>query len=263
MEYDGRAVANFVLDACSGQRIAVSNLALQKLVYFCHVWTLIEHGRPLIKQRFEAWEYGPVLPYLYREFKAYDRSPITGRATKIDPANGDQVTRKHSRRVAVDTSALRRYFAGLRSGSRPQILSCWQGDHGSLRAAPRLRPRRSAPFSFFWRRNPLALKRLSLFVTLVDEVLLDDPDLADADFHVLDFSAPDASSDRELRVISSRDVPRVSEDEKLAMLATFAEGYFLAQSHLSGAPSGKQPHDKREQPQSDPSQSDMFDPGGE
>jgi len=91
MEYDGRAVANFVLDACSGQRIAVSNLALQKLVYFCHVWTLIEHGRPLIKQRFEAWEYGPVLPYLYREFKAYDRSPITGRATKIDPTNGDQV----------------------------------------------------------------------------------------------------------------------------------------------------------------------------
>jgi hypothetical protein len=119
------------------------------------------------------------------------------------------------------------------------------------------------PWFSFWRRNPLALKRLSLFITLVDEVLSDDPDLAEADFHVLDFSAPDASSDRELRVISSRDIPRVSEGEKLAMLATFAEGYFLAQSHLSGTPSGKQPDDKREQPQTDPAQGDMFDPGGE
>lgn len=91
MDYDGRAVANFVLDACSEQHVAVSNLALQKLVYFCHVWTLIEHGKPLIKHRFEAWEYGPVLPYLYREFKAHDRFPIKGRATKIDPANGTQV----------------------------------------------------------------------------------------------------------------------------------------------------------------------------
>jgi uncharacterized phage-associated protein len=91
MEYDGRAVANFVLDACSEQQVEVSNLALQKLVYFCHVWTLIDRGEPLIKQRFEAWEYGPVLPYLYREFKAFDRSPIKGRATKIDPVTGNQV----------------------------------------------------------------------------------------------------------------------------------------------------------------------------
>ena len=119
------------------------------------------------------------------------------------------------------------------------------------------------PWFSFWRRNPLALKRLSLFITLVDEVLLDDPDLAGADFHVLDFSAPGAKLDRELRIFSSRDIPRVSEDEKLAMLATFADGYFLAQSHLAGYPSGKQTDDGREQPRPDPAQGDMFDPGNE
>jgi hypothetical protein len=119
------------------------------------------------------------------------------------------------------------------------------------------------PWFSFWRRNPLALKRLSLFITLVDEVLLDDPDLAGADFHVLDFSAPGDRSERELRIISSHDIPRVSEDEKLAMLTTFADGYFLAQSHLSGSPSDKHPDGGREQPQPDPTQGDMFDPGGE
>jgi len=86
--YDGRAVANFVLDYCDSRGRVVTNLALQKIVYFCHVWSLIELGRPLIRHKFEAWEFGPVLPYLYREFRDYDRRPIVGRATQLDPTDG-------------------------------------------------------------------------------------------------------------------------------------------------------------------------------
>lgn len=86
--YDGRAIANFILDYCDSRNRAVTNLALQKLVYFCHVWSLIGTGAPLVKHRFEAWEFGPVLPYLYRSFKRFDRSPIVGRATRIDPYDG-------------------------------------------------------------------------------------------------------------------------------------------------------------------------------
>lgn len=88
MSHDGRAIANFVLDACENGGKPISNLALQKIVYFCHVWSLIELKRPLVKHSFEAWEFGPVLPYLYREFKNFDRSPITSRATTFDPASG-------------------------------------------------------------------------------------------------------------------------------------------------------------------------------
>jgi uncharacterized phage-associated protein len=88
MSYDGRAVANFVLDFCDGAGRPVTNLALQKLVYFCHVWSLIELERPLVKHSFEAWDYGPVLPYLYREFKSFDRSPITTRAKALEPLSG-------------------------------------------------------------------------------------------------------------------------------------------------------------------------------
>lgn len=86
--YDGRAIANFVLDLCESRGRTVTNLALQKIMYFCHVWSLIELRRPLIRHKFEAWEFGPVLPYLYREFKNYDRAPIVGRARQIDPADG-------------------------------------------------------------------------------------------------------------------------------------------------------------------------------
>jgi len=90
MTHDGREVANFVLDYCEGEGREVTNLALQKLIYFCHVWSLIGFGRPLISHQFEAWEFGPVIPYLYREFKQFDRSGITGRATRINVNNGSK-----------------------------------------------------------------------------------------------------------------------------------------------------------------------------
>ncbi|MEN3929602.1 type II toxin-antitoxin system antitoxin SocA domain-containing protein [Microvirga sp. W0021] len=86
--YDGRSIANFVLDFCDKEGRPITNLALQKIVYFCHVWSLIKLDRPLIRHKFEAWEYGPVLPYLYREFKKFDRAPIVDRATQVDPFSG-------------------------------------------------------------------------------------------------------------------------------------------------------------------------------
>jgi len=88
MPYDGRAIANFVLDHCERNERPITNLALQKLVYFCHVWSLVKFAKPLVRHQFEAWEFGPVLPYLYREFKSFDRSPVTNRATQIDPLDG-------------------------------------------------------------------------------------------------------------------------------------------------------------------------------
>lgn len=88
MAYDGREIANFILDFCESNKRSVTNLALQKLVYFCHVWSLVRFNKPLIRHKFEAWEFGPVLPYLYREFKHFDRSPINGRAKRLDPLTG-------------------------------------------------------------------------------------------------------------------------------------------------------------------------------
>lgn len=88
MTHDGREVANFVLDHVERSGGAVSPLALQKIVYFCHVWSLVELRRPLIRHSFEAWEHGPVLQYLYREFKRFGAAPIRGRAHRLNPNSG-------------------------------------------------------------------------------------------------------------------------------------------------------------------------------
>jgi uncharacterized phage-associated protein len=90
MTYDGRAIANCVLDLADAEGIQLSNLALQKIVYFCHAWHLVETGDPLVKTEFEAWQHGPVLQYLYRQFKAFENQPIRARATAMNPHSGKQ-----------------------------------------------------------------------------------------------------------------------------------------------------------------------------
>ena len=114
------------------------------------------------------------------------------------------------------------------------------------------------PWFSFWRQNPLAKERLSLFVTLVDELLADDPDLAGAKFQILDFSVPRVKGrepERELRVLDARDIPRVDDATKIEMLRIFADGYFMAEAELAGRPAAAA--ENREG--NDSKQGDLFD----
>lgn len=114
--HDGRAIANFVLDVCDESGRDLTHLSLQKIVYFCHAWTLAKKGEPLVKHSFEAWQYGPVLQYLYRDFKDSDSSPIRYRAKKLDASTGtradvkyelDDETRDFLRKIIFFYSQLR------------------------------------------------------------------------------------------------------------------------------------------------------------
>ena len=112
---DGRAVANFVLDFCEKQGRAVTHLSLQKIVYFCHVWSLIVLRKPLVRHRFEAWQFGPVLQYLYREFRQWNDNPITGRAHEIDLASGEKeiVTYKFDKETTALLSNVVDFYSRL------------------------------------------------------------------------------------------------------------------------------------------------------
>lgn len=68
---------------------------------------------------------------------------------------------------------------------------------------------------------------------MVDEVMLQDPDLELAKFQILDFSAPTSKDERVLTVMEASEIPRVSEQRKKDMLQIFAEGYFAARDELS------------------------------
>jgi uncharacterized phage-associated protein len=86
--YDPRSIANLMLDESERVGQPLTNLALQKLLYFAHAIFLIEQGRPLVSGYFEAWEYGPVHPATYQAFKSAGAEPIGFRAVKLNVANG-------------------------------------------------------------------------------------------------------------------------------------------------------------------------------
>jgi len=55
----------------------VTQMKLQKLVYFAQGAHLAKYSTPLINETFQAWLYGPVIPEIYQDFKFYGSSPIT------------------------------------------------------------------------------------------------------------------------------------------------------------------------------------------
>lgn len=58
------------------EREGVTNLKLQKLLYFAQAYYLAKLGRPLFNDRIEAWEYGPVIPDVYHKYKSEGSAPI-------------------------------------------------------------------------------------------------------------------------------------------------------------------------------------------
>jgi hypothetical protein len=89
------------------------------------------------------------------------------------------------------------------------------------------------PWFSFWKNKPLRGEQLSLFVTVVYELLHQDPDLENAKFQILDFSANSPRECRSLKVINASEVERVSEHRKNEMLAIFWEGYQQAEATLA------------------------------
>lgn len=85
--YDARAIANLILDEADRKSLRITNLSLQKLLYFCHGLFLIRHDRPLISGYFEAWKFGPVHPGAYEAFKEASDRPISFRAKRWDLVN--------------------------------------------------------------------------------------------------------------------------------------------------------------------------------
>lgn len=64
-------LAHYIVNKCTIDGYPVSNLQLQKIMYFLQSIFCMVNGRLLFEERFEAWPYGPVLPSVYREYSAY------------------------------------------------------------------------------------------------------------------------------------------------------------------------------------------------
>ncbi len=63
-------LASYILFKAGERGISVSNLKLQKLLYYCQAWHLSITGTELFSERIEAWVHGPVVPPVFGAYKA-------------------------------------------------------------------------------------------------------------------------------------------------------------------------------------------------
>lgn len=62
---------------CEMRGWALSNMALQKVLYLAQMFRLGQsEGTPLVREPFEAWDYGPVVPDLYHRVKPFGSGPV-------------------------------------------------------------------------------------------------------------------------------------------------------------------------------------------
>ena len=54
----------------------ISNLKLQKLLYYCQGFNLAINDVPLFIDEIEAWEHGPVIPKVYHQYKDHGSENI-------------------------------------------------------------------------------------------------------------------------------------------------------------------------------------------
>lgn len=54
----------------------ISNLKMQKLLYFIQKTHYSVYHEPFFDDSIEAWQYGPVIPTIYHHFKEYGRDNI-------------------------------------------------------------------------------------------------------------------------------------------------------------------------------------------
>lgn len=71
-------LARYIVNYSNKKNYSISNLKLQKLLYFVQAYYLAftPSHEPCFSDEIEAWDFGPVVPCVYREFKSFGGGDI-------------------------------------------------------------------------------------------------------------------------------------------------------------------------------------------
>lgn len=83
-------VAKYVINYEYSQNRRITNLRLQKLLYFVQAKVLCEDGNPCFSDEMEAWDLGPVSPEVYHTYKFYGALNI-GPEAKVPRLNQEKL----------------------------------------------------------------------------------------------------------------------------------------------------------------------------
>lgn len=73
----------YIVNYCNDHDIPISNLKLQKLLYYVQA-TFLTNGEEAFSDEVHPWKYGPVVSAVYQEFKIYVSGNIKDRFPNIN-----------------------------------------------------------------------------------------------------------------------------------------------------------------------------------
>ena len=89
--YSVEDIANYFLskaqDKDGPEQGDLSNLKLQKLLYYAQGLHLAAYDSPLFRDAVIAWQHGPVIPSLYSKYRKYGSDDIPGPDNGFSPEN--------------------------------------------------------------------------------------------------------------------------------------------------------------------------------
>lgn len=103
--------ANYLVYLMSDVCDDLTNMKLNKLLYYAQGHYLQKHGVPMFEDTIEAWDHGPVVAEVYNQYKVFENSVITtwnpALVSSVPPGAADilfEVAREYGKYTA---SALR------------------------------------------------------------------------------------------------------------------------------------------------------------
>ena len=85
-------LANYILTRAKNQGQSVTNLKLQKILYYVQGFFLAKFDRPLFPDEIQAWKFGPVVPSVYYEFSIFGPDELTiSYDETIDNCESDEI----------------------------------------------------------------------------------------------------------------------------------------------------------------------------
>jgi len=81
-------IAKYILNFFQERGDLITNLKLQKLLYYVQGWHLGLYGKPVFPESLQAWVHGPVQPDVYAQYKKFRWNPI------VDEIDAPKIAKK-------------------------------------------------------------------------------------------------------------------------------------------------------------------------
>lgn len=88
--YSALNIAKYIIDKCTREKYPISNLQLQKILYYIQR-EFLQQGAMAFPENIEAWQFGPVVPGVYKQYCGFGALPIRMRYTVVIQENDQRI----------------------------------------------------------------------------------------------------------------------------------------------------------------------------